>query len=108
MITKDDLFAGKPEPLGGLSNERDLVEICPDDFKSMANPWTDYAADLFYNGGSIKDWKWKTLDAEKQKQQLRCLSGILGGCDLGHEEKLALAGWMLSEMISEIPDRGWM
>jgi hypothetical protein len=102
-VTKEDLFIGEYEPLGGLSNEHDLARICPDDFKNMHNPWSGYAANLFCSGGNIKDWKWKSLDIEKQRQQLSCLRGVLSGFDLDHMDKIALAGWMLSEMLSEVP-----
>jgi hypothetical protein len=103
LATKEDLFKGIPLPLGGLSNELDLVSICPDEFRYSNNRWSRYAAELFYNGGSIDDWKWKAFDIEDQSKQFSCLEGVLSGFGLHHEDKIAVAGWMLSEMIFEIP-----
>ena len=104
MANKEGLFAGGPEPLGGLSNERELARICPDEFRKRNNPWHRYASKLFFEGGNIAHWKWKSDNEEERKRQLRCLQGVLAGFDLSHEDKEALAGWMLSEMLVEVPE----
>lgn len=101
-----ELFSGKPSPFGGLSNERELVKICPEDFKNnwTSNKWCNYASKLFFSGGSIKNWKWKTIDTADREIQLRCFYGLLGTFGIPHESKEAVAGWMLSEMLEELPE----
>ncbi|HSV95251.1 MAG TPA: hypothetical protein VLH94_04780 [Spirochaetia bacterium] len=50
------LFSGIPQPFGGLSNEKELVGLCPREFQND-NPWSSYASKLFCRGGSISNWK---------------------------------------------------
>jgi hypothetical protein len=102
-MSKELLFSGYPEPLGGLSNEKELAKICPDDFQKN-NPWSEYASKLFFMGGNIKYWKWKSEDAMVKGRQLACFRGLLGTFGLPHEHKQAVAGWMLSEMLQEVPE----
>ncbi len=99
---KNALFTGKPEPFGGLSNERELAKQCPPEFKKT-NKWSDAAMRLFFSGGNIAHWKWKSEDPEERKKQKQCFTSVLGTFDLKHEDKEAVAGWMLSEMLSEVP-----
>jgi hypothetical protein len=97
------LFAGKPEMLGGLTNEKELAKKCPKEFQ-QDNPWSNYAMKLFYNGGNIKNWKWKSDDDGIKEKQFACFYGLLGTFGLRHEDKKAIAGWMLSEMLQEVPE----
>jgi hypothetical protein len=103
MSGHEKLFSGEPELLGGLSNEEELVESCPEQFK-RGNPWSHLASNLFFGGGRIKHWKWKTNDPEVKKRQMGCFNGLMGTFGIGHEDKEAVAGWMLSEMLAELPD----
>lgn len=96
------LFSGTPEPFGALSNERLLAKVCPREFVKT-NPWSTYAMKLFFNGGSIKDWTWRTDDAAVRMKQRACFYGLLGSYVIQHEDKEAVAGWMLSEMLTECP-----
>jgi hypothetical protein len=96
------LFSGNPEPFGGVSNEDELAKACPKDFQHD-NPWSNYAMELFYSGGNIKNWKWKSEDKEVKNKQFACFHGLLGTFGLRHEDKEAVAGWMLSEMLEEVP-----
>lgn len=96
------LFSGTEELLGGLSNEEELVGLCPEEFKKRDNPWTRLASNLFHDGGNISHWKWKR-DKEKDNE-LSCLRGILGSFGVSHKDKEAIAGWMLSEMLIELPE----
>jgi len=98
------LFSGRIEPMGGLSNENELAKECPADFKNSHNPWTNYACHLFFEGANIGNWKWKSTDKKEKSKQLKFLHGLLSGFGLGHAEKEAVAGWMLSEMLSEVPE----
>jgi len=102
-MSTDKLFAGEPQILGGLSNERELAELCPDEFKN-GNAWSSYAMTLFYRGGNIGNWKWKSDDKEICSHQIGCFKGLLGTFDLRHEDREAVAGWMLSEMLTEVPE----
>lgn len=96
------LFIGKPELLGGLSNEQELAQACPEKFKDN-NPWSTYAMKLFYMGGNIENWKWKSNDLAERSTQRNCFEGLLGSWDVRHEDKESIAGWMLSEMLTEVP-----
>lgn len=96
------LFSGKPEFLGGLSNEEALVKICPKQFM-IDNLWSQYASMIFFGGGSTKEWKWRTEDQAIRNRQLSFLKGLLSTFGIKHEHKEAVAGWMLSEMLTEVP-----
>ena len=102
MTTTIQLFAGQPEPFGGLSNERDLAKACPPEFKKD-NAWSSYASRVFFNGANIANWKWKSTDEAVRRHQKGCFHGLLGTFDLSHQDKEAVAGWMLSEMLTETP-----
>lgn len=102
-MPKELIFAGKAQAFGGLSNERELVSLCPEEFKRR-NPWSDYVSKIFFGGANISNWNWKSQDLEKQARQLSCFGCLLGGWGLRHEDKEAIAGWMLSEMLTETPE----
>jgi hypothetical protein len=97
------LFSGTPSPFGGLSNERELARQCPPEFKRR-NPWSDAAMLLFFRGGKLNHWLWKSADPQIASKQLRCFKGLISTFDLKHEDKEAVAGWMLSEMLTSVPD----
>jgi hypothetical protein len=99
-----ELFSGQSMLLGGLTNEKELIKLCPEKFK-YRNPWSDYATQLFFKGGSISDWKWKTSNQSEKEQQLEFLQGILSSLFISQEDKEAIAGWMLSEMLIDVPKR---
>ncbi|MGD1003365.1 MAG: hypothetical protein ABR884_02200 [Minisyncoccia bacterium] len=103
MATASILFIGKPEMLGGLSNEEQLVKECPPEFHKD-NPWSNYASELFFKGGKIANWKWKSDDPTERRRQMNCFDGLLGTFGIGHNEKESVAGWMLSEMLAEVPE----
>lgn len=101
--TTTQLFAGQPGLLSGLSNEGELVEACPTEFRKH-NPWSDYAMKLFYRGGNISNWKWKSENESERKWQLLCFNAFLATFGVSHQDKEAIAGWMLSEMLTEVPE----
>jgi hypothetical protein len=103
MATATMLFTGEPERLGGLSNEAELVDACPSEFR-RDNPWSDYASDIFFKGAKIANWKWKSDDPTERRRQMACFNGLLGTFGIGHNEKESVAGWMLSEMLAEVPE----
>ncbi len=97
------LFSGTPNLLGGLSNEQELVGLCPQEFQND-NPWSSYASKLFFRGANISNWKWRQENEHERKRQLNCFSGLLGSFDIDHEDKEAVAGWMLSIILVEVPE----
>lgn len=97
------LFAGSPSFLGGLSNERELVPLIPDEFRRHENPWLQLANSIFFNGASMKQWSFRSDDAAVVRRQLDCFKAALQGFDLSHQDKEALCGWMLSEILEEVP-----
>lgn len=100
------LFSGKLYPLntGGISNEKELVSMCPAEFKEKDNVWSNYARMLFCRGADIKNWQWNTEDEEIRTSRFAYLRGILRADDLEIEDRKAVAGWMLSEMLTEVPE----
>ena len=101
-----ELFNGIPRDFGGLSNEKELVKLVPQDFRTAKNGWTRYASELFFKGDSTKDWKWKINNEEIRIKRLSILYGLLMTFGIDHNSKEAIAGWMLSEMLTEIPKHG--
>ena len=97
------LFAGEPQPFGGLSNEQELAKLCPPEF-NKDNLWVIYASKIFFGGANITDWKWRSVKDEERQRQMVCLLGLLGSFDLSHEDKEAVAGWILSKILSEVPE----
>ncbi|MFA5098617.1 MAG: hypothetical protein WC461_00115 [Candidatus Paceibacterota bacterium] len=102
MTNGENLFSGEHISHGGLSNAGELADICPAVFQND-NSWSRYARKLFYLGGNITGWKWKLNDEEKQRHQFICFQAILVSFKLGIEARWGVAGWMLSEMLSELP-----
>lgn len=98
----EKLFKGTPSFLGGLSNENELAKECPKEFREN-NKWSDAAMELFFSGGNISSWKWKSTDDKNKSHQLACFKAVISGFGLKHEQKEAVTGWMLSEMLTEIP-----
>ena len=101
--SRELLFEGDPNLLGGLSNEVALTRACPAQFKE-SNPWSDYAMSLFYSGGNIKNWKWKESDPQIRARQFSRFRALLGTFGIPHEDKEAVAGWMLSEILESVPE----
>lgn len=102
-MSNERLFAGNPKIFGGLTNEDELARLCPKEFQDN-NSWSDYAMKLFFRGGNIANWKWKSEETATRRHQRGCFSGLLGTFGLSHGDKTAVAGWMLSEMLSEVPE----
>jgi hypothetical protein len=98
------LFSGTTDMRGCLSNERELLELCPDEFHGD-NAWADYAFWSYFAGGATIHWKWKSSDSGVKDRQFACFMALLKTCDLDWLDRDAIAGWMLSEMLEEIPER---
>ncbi len=103
-MEENRLFAGQRLIFGGLSNEEELVKECPDEFK-RGSAWSAFAMGIFYNGCDKSNWKWKSPDSAVCAHQLACFYGLLTSFEISHQEKDSVAGWMLSEMLVEVPER---
>ena len=98
------LFGGHPLPDGGLDNEEEVARECPEEFKSE-NEWSRYAIYLYTHQVSESgDWKWRSDDLVIRGYQRLCLIAVLETFDVRHEDNEAIAGWMLSVMLTEVPD----
>lgn len=109
-MSKELLFAGSydSQGIGGgfISNRKELVKACPEEFFRNENPWSVYIDKVLQSGGCKSGhWKWQVSDmSERLKmriyfQVLLSNKGGLSGTDLR-----AVAGWMLSEMLTEVPE----
>src|SRR5690349_7342056 len=96
------LFSGSAAPFGGLSNEEELAAVCPAEFR-QSNPWSDYAMRLFVQGGVIAGQAWRSHAGAARTGRLGCFSGLVGSFGLGQEDRAAVAGGMVSEMLAEAP-----
>src|SRR5450755_734641 len=85
---------------------RMLVRMCPKGFYDSNNSWSSYVAALLSRGGVTEElnWKWKrsSSDIERTRQR-RNLSEVLTEEMLVPSNRRAIAGWMLSEMLAEVP-----
>lgn len=102
-MSTHELFSGVPHSSGGLSNEEQLVKRCPPRFW-FGNPWSKFARLFHAKGADVRQWTWRVQDTRAQTKQLHCLVGILGSQNLPEHLKVATAGWMLSEMLVELPE----
>ena len=100
--TEPELFSGKPLSMGGLSNELKLVKLCPPEFRSD-NPWSDLAARELRHPAETSNWKWKIKYAFMREQYLDRYHALLGSEGLEFPDRIAIGGWMLSEMLTEVP-----
>lgn len=100
-----ELFAGEPDSCGGLSNEQELVRLCPMKFKYLGNKWSNYMDFFFSHGTGNAHWDWKSQYESERKQQRICLVAIRGSFKITDNDKRAILGWMLSEMLIEVPSR---
>lgn len=103
-----ELFSGERLPRGGLSNEQELARSCPRPFFNLENPWHAYVGDASLWGWNESSWKWQSPDAEVQVRQKNCLEALLDGDrrNLTITIRNAIAGWMLSEMLTDVPTAG--
>jgi len=97
------LFEGMVLFDGGLSNETELLNSCPEEFKGD-NPWSEYVARVFYEECSTINWRWKTDSGKERAIRIAHLVSLLDSQTLNQEEIFSVAGWMLSEMLKEVPE----
>ncbi|MCD5381041.1 MAG: hypothetical protein LR008_00515 [Candidatus Pacebacteria bacterium] len=98
----EELFSGDKAVHKGLSNEQELIQHRPEDFKSE-NDWSHYASSLLFEYPDTKSWQWKHDDENLKKQQLGCLDHLMTSSKTSHHDKLAVGGWMLSIILIAAP-----
>lgn len=103
QATKSPLFAGVPLILG-LSNEQKLADLCPAEFRNINNMWSVYANQILASGATITNWKWKSGDQAERRHQRECFRALLTRSALQFNKRQAVTCWMLSEMLTEVPE----
>jgi hypothetical protein len=108
-MSKKLLFGGFPYDsggiYGGLSNQDELVKACPEEFKNENSKWSLYVGKLIESGGKTENWKWQIDDNYERGRMYSFFKTLLkntGG--LPAADCRAVAGWMLSEMLTEVPE----
>jgi hypothetical protein len=89
---------------GGINllDVKQVLRECPDEFKKTG-PWTRFAAKLMIIGLDSSNWKWKISSEERYKWIIK-LVYLRGSPNFTIEDKMYIGGWMLSEMLSEVPN----
>jgi hypothetical protein len=103
-MSKELLFSGRVEVFGGVTNEAKLEKACPEYFKDPKNPWNSYVRYLLEPGSNKRASRFKSEDTEEIYRQVKFFKAILRSFDLSRESKIAVASWMLSEILEEIPE----
>ena len=99
----DTMFTGSPGALEGLSNEKELAQKCPEEYK-IENLWSEYAKKYFFNGADTSNWEWQSEIGKERERQIKCFLGLMGTRRLKPEDKEAVSGWMLSKMLKKVPE----
>ena len=101
---------------GHLSNEISLHKDCPPEFRDVNNPWT--ACVLMFlrlhnkgRGGMLMPWEPKQFYSDRRANELECQRRETCFTNMLHsyhsslklEHRAAVMAWMLSEMLSEVP-----
>jgi len=89
---------------GVLKKERELAGMCPIEFMDDDNPWAQYVMKIATEGGDTGNWKWLTDDEDAREIQFGHFCFLIGASHLSHNELKGLAGWMLSNMLEEVPE----
>ncbi|MEN9407549.1 MAG: hypothetical protein RLZZ455_765 [Candidatus Parcubacteria bacterium] len=95
------LFVGEAEFLGGLTNEAELVKLCPEEFRDSENPWHERLR-LLAVDGIVPGMAWSAVDEDELRVQKACLRGLYMSFGISQEDKNATAAWMLSCMMSPL------
>ncbi|MFA5986749.1 MAG: hypothetical protein WC819_05375 [Parcubacteria group bacterium] len=94
-------------------------ELCPDEFTKFNNPWVNYVSSIFSEEShargrgifsgiffTFEQWKWKDAQISESEKHLHILlfDTILHNSHFNMGEKGIIAGWFLSEILSEVPE----
>ena len=99
------LFDGEVR-CGALSNVFELVELVPEEF-SPENEWYQYVEHLYAKGGQEYDASWKARSDFVESlwyHTRKCFKYAFMDSRIPREKRFALCGWMLSEMLAEVPE----
>jgi|GEM_PF-1541941 len=101
------LFTGIVDKWGILLNTPDLNKSCPEEFRQENNAWRKYATKMVELGCEVSNWKFKSDNTEVQKRQKKVLRALMRSTAYfipQNEQMKDVVAWMLSEMLSEIPE----
>ncbi|PCI90521.1 hypothetical protein COB18_00325 [Candidatus Kaiserbacteria bacterium] len=96
-------FEGTRLAFGGLSNEDQLLDICPPNFEDSGNPWRKVAEKFRLEKEGTDHWEWKTGDEDERQKQMIYFEALSAAVHLSGIDRDILMSWMLSEMLAEIP-----
>jgi hypothetical protein len=101
-MTTSELFSGHASQLNELSNAGQLVQACPEGFRQK-NSWSEAVTRLNHGLADLDtdQWAWKSRDLKIQQRQLTCLKLLNNTFGPPRDDILAVACWMLSEMLAE-------
>lgn len=103
-MSRGILFSGTAKVFGGVTNEAELDKTCPGEFRDPRNPWNAYVRYLLEPGSNKRASKFKSNNLEEINKQIGLFKAIIRSFDLSRESKIAVASWMLSEILEEIPE----
>lgn len=88
------------------TNEIDLHRHCPPEFRDSANPWNVYARRLFYEGGMFTSWDWNLMSRADKADLEKKFTNLLRATNsqLHDDDRVAILAWMLSQMLSAVPE----
>jgi hypothetical protein len=92
------LFGGKIN----LLDMNQALRDCPAEFKNGSD-WSTYVGKCI-NGLHTADWKWKIPSGDERGIWLGRLAFLLYSPKFRIEDRICIGGWMLSEMLKEIPE----
>ena len=73
------------------------IEDVAKEFFHQDNPWGELVNRLFFDGGNgLNLLPHADRSKEDQDKAFRWLRACLGSCDLAHEHKMAVCGWILA------------
>ena len=88
------------EQCGWQAHAHKAVASCPLEFFAEDNLWQAKARKL-YSSVDTSEWKWKTPDNSLRERELLVVLSLLSSFWISRDQKTAVAGWMLSEILSD-------
>ena len=93
---------------GGIPNYDEAMKACPSEFirEWSDNPWYDLAEKIFFFGSKKEElckFKFRATSQEEVDMMWAYFRTWLGSYRPKHEDKIAVCGWLLSLMLTELP-----
>ena len=99
----ENIFQGKSKIFGGVTDIEMLIKSCPKDFYKK-NLWSNFVNIIIYRDCYDQNqWDWKSTDRNVQQKQFCYLSGLINA-KISIENKLAITGWYLSNILKSVPE----